>query len=129
LYGSEQISEYDVGTDKPGFQVEWDLDNTWAKANLIPIISNYPSGSSRNEFASLNDEYHFDTIAENDLKLKLVVRISPILNDNDIDFAKDKTIYVNKFSIPRWDGNLYLNFNLPGIDRSESNVEMRQYYN
>jgi hypothetical protein len=129
LYGSEQISEYDVGTDKPGFQVEWDLNNKWTKQNLIPIISNYSSDSSSNEFASLNDEYHFDTIAENDLKLKLVVRISPSLHDKDADLAKDKIIYVNKFSIPRWDGNLYLNFNLPGIDRSESNVEIRRYYN
>jgi hypothetical protein len=100
LYGSEQISEYDVGTDKPGFQVEWDLNNKWAKTNLIPIISNYPSNA--NAFALLNDEYHFDNITDNDLKLKLVVRISPSLYDTDIDLAKDKTIYVNKFSIPKW---------------------------
>jgi hypothetical protein len=108
LYGSEQISEYDVGTDKPGFQVEWDLDNKWAKQNLIPIISRYPSDS--NEFAKLNDEYHFDTITENNLKLKLVVRISPILNDKDTDLAKDKTIYVNKFSIPSWKRLLIFKF-------------------
>lgn len=110
LNGSEQISEYDVGTAKPGFQVEWDLDNKWTKQNLIPIISNYSSDSSRNEFASLNDEYHFDTITENDLKLKLVVRISPSLHDKDADLAKDKTIYVNKFSIPRWDRSIIFKF-------------------
>lgn len=106
----------------------WDLDNTWSKTQLLPyLLKNTESGEGLSSLKDLKDTYNIESYAEtHDLNLKLAARlyVNPSYNDN-ADFSKNNEIMVNKLSIPSWSGELYLNFDLPGIGRDESYVKIR----
>jgi hypothetical protein len=108
----------------------WDLDNEWSKTQLLPyLLKNVDNGRDEalSTLKDLKDTYNIESYAEtHDLNLKLAARlyVNPGYKDN-ADFSKNNEIMVNKLSISNWSGKLYLNFDLPGVGRDESYLEIR----
>lgn len=96
ISGQADIKQLDFGSGSPGFEVSWQLDDTWSKTQLLPYLLK----NDDNEFAKLNDSYNLYNHCND---LILLARIYVSSYGDEFDFSKKDTIYVNKFQVPKWE--------------------------
>lgn len=112
LEDEPSIEPIDVGTDNPGFELKWQLDSSYVQDNLFPIIFEKPDS----RFSKLTKQYKLSPD-----NVEFVIRINA--DNPKADLSKPE-VQIKKLSIPNWNGDIYLNFEIPEIDRSKSNVKI-----
>ena len=112
-----EITTFDEGTETPGFQASYYINDNYAKNNLIPALLN----NTNSPFIALDKKYKFSQ-ESGDLNIQLIIRVNA--NPSDEDDLSKQNVYVKKFSIKNWNGEIYLNLNIKNIDRKYSNVQI-----
>ena len=116
INGDPEIIPFDEGTEHPGFQVSYIINDNYTKQHLIPALLK----SKNSPFIEIDKSYNFSKI-KGDLNFQLVIRLSAY--SNDLDLTKPN-LYIRKFSIKEWSGAVYLNLNIKNINRKYSNVQI-----
>ena len=111
------IEKLDEGSSRPGFKVSYDLPQYYVEENLLPCLLKNPN----TKFSKLNKKYNFDSRID-DLDSKVVIMLYTE-SDKDLDLGKPN-VEIKKLSIKKWDGNLYLNFDIPDVDKDKSNINI-----
>lgn len=100
-----------------GFQVYYFINDEYWKNSLLPCLKKLKY------FKTLNEKFNNELFAEHDIydeKLMLIINAD---TQDEYDLSKPN-VQIPKFSIKRWSGDIYLNFNCTSIPREKSNVKI-----
>lgn len=108
------IEPIDVGSPTPGFEASWEMNTDYLSGSVFPCLLKTEYGQKLNNKLNLTDP-------STDISAHLIIRLNAEHTDLGLDLAKPN-LKIPKFSISKWEGNVYLNFD--GIGDGSNYVAM-----